>query len=64
MSVEITKQQAIGMFLTVAKLAEALKITRQAVYLWPDDRPIPEGYALKIQYELRPELFDKKSKTG
>lgn len=60
MSIEITKEQAIGMFLTVAKLAEALGITRQAIYAWPDGSNIPEGYALKIRYQLRPELFDSK----
>jgi len=61
MNIEITKEQAIGMFLTVAKLAEALGITRQAIYLWPDGENIPEGYALKIRYQLRPELFEKRA---
>jgi predicted transcriptional regulator len=64
MDIEITKDQAVGMFLSVAKLAEALGITRQAIYLWPDGKNIPERYALKIRYQLRPELFDKPKKSA
>jgi len=62
MKKRITKEQAIGMYTSVAKLAAALNISRQAVYLWPDGSEIPELYDLKIRYELRPELFKKGKK--
>jgi hypothetical protein len=52
----ITKKDAIGMFRNKNRLAKALGITRQAVEKWPDG-PIPEKQALKIRYQLRPELF-------
>jgi DNA-binding transcriptional regulator YiaG len=64
MRIEITKEQAVGMFLTQSALARALGITRQAVSLWPDGEFIPEVQALKIRYQLRPELFDKPKKSA
>jgi hypothetical protein len=54
----ISKKDAIGMFRNKNRLAKALGITRQAIENWPDDMPIPEKQALKIRYQLRPELFD------
>jgi predicted transcriptional regulator len=64
MNIEITKEEAVGMFRTVAQLADALGCSRQAVYLWPKGQNIPEKWALKIRYQLRPELFDKPKKTA
>jgi len=58
----ITKERAIKLFGSAAKLADALGITRQAIYYWPDNSEIPEGYDMKIRYELRPELFKVKAK--
>lgn len=39
------------------QLADALKITKQAVSRWPEDQPIPEKQELKIRHELLPEVF-------
>ena len=57
-TIEISKQEAVGMFRNKSQLAKALGITRQAVEGWPDDKPIPEKQALRIRYQLRPDLFD------
>jgi len=55
----ITKERAVGLFGgNQAALARALDIGRAAVSKWPDG-PIPEVYALKIRYVLRPEVFEK-----
>ncbi|RKZ03479.1 hypothetical protein DRQ25_17740 [Candidatus Fermentibacteria bacterium] len=53
----ITKSEAIGMFRTTGGLAKALGIRSQAVSQWADDKPIPQVQAMKIRYQLRPELF-------
>lgn len=53
----ITKQQAFEMFGTGYRLAKELGLTSQAVYRWPDG-PIPQKHALRIRYELKPELFE------
>ena len=64
MDIEITKEEAIGMYRTVSRLADALRITRQAIYLWKDGEPIPEYYALKLRFVLKPELFEKTTKKA
>ena len=33
----LTKQEAIDMFGSVPRLAEALNVSRQAIYAWPDN---------------------------
>lgn len=58
----ISKQSAIDAYGTHQALADALGISRTAVTMWPDDAPIPEKHALKLRYELRPELFNKQAK--
>ena len=53
----ITKQEALAAFGgNGAELARAFGLTRQAVSAWPDG-PIPEGYALKLRFVLKPEVF-------
>lgn len=39
-----------------AALARALGITPSAIYQWPDG-PIAEGYALKLRFVLKPDVF-------
>jgi DNA-binding transcriptional regulator YdaS (Cro superfamily) len=56
--VQITKQQAVEMFGSQAKLARALGIAKSAVSQWADG-PIPELQALKIRFLLKPELFER-----
>ena len=56
---DISKQEAIGMYRNKNRLAKALGITRQAVEGWPDDKPIPIKQALLLRYVLRPELFEE-----
>jgi len=58
----ITRRRAVEVYGGVSKLAEALGISRAAIYLWPEDDPIPELQALKLKYELRPDVFG--SPTG
>lgn len=53
----ITKAQAIAAYGgNAAALARALNVTPSAVYQWPDG-PVAEGYALKLRFVLRPEVF-------
>jgi len=54
---DITKKEAIAAYGTQQALADALKISRTAVTMWSDDRPIPNEHALRLRYELRPDLF-------
>ena len=58
-TLEISKQEAIGMYRNKNRLAKALGITRQAVEGWPDDKPIPIKQALLLRYILRPDLFEE-----
>lgn len=37
-------------------LAEALGITRSAIYQWPAG-PIPSAQAMKLRYVLKPDVF-------
>lgn len=53
----ISKEDALAAYNgdTLA-LANALGITRSAIYQWPDG-PVPEAQALKLRYVLKPEVF-------
>lgn len=53
MNQTVTKKQAIEAYGSVAGLADALGITRSAIYQWPDG-PIAEVHALRLLYVLRP----------
>lgn len=56
-TISITKAEAVAAYGgSQAELARALGISRQAVGKWPDG-PIKEGWALKLRYELRPDVF-------
>ena len=60
MSTTITKSQALALYENNgAALARALGVSRQAVHKL-DDGPIPERWALKLRYELRPDAFASK----
>lgn len=59
---DISKQDAISAYGTQEALADALGISRTAVTMWSDTKPIPERHALKLQYVLKPELFAEASK--
>jgi len=53
------KHEAIAIFGSVDALRLALGLkTRQAIYMWPDDQPIPDVHALKIRHVLRPDAFN------
>lgn len=54
---DIQKADAIRAYGTQRALAEALGISRAAVAMWPDDRPIPREHALALRYELRADIF-------
>jgi len=54
----LTRQQAIELFGSAVKLAEALGYTsRHAVYMWPKEGPIPNEPFMRIRYQLKPEAF-------
>ena len=53
----ITRAQAVAVYGTQKALANALGISPQAVSLWKEDAPIPQGHALRLKYELNPEAF-------
>ncbi len=56
----ITRPQAIALYDgSIVKLAAALGYSRQAVYLWPEDGPIPTAPYLMLRYQLKPEAFRK-----
>lgn len=61
---DILKKDAIAAYGTQQALADALKISRTAVTMWSDDRPIPAEHALRLRYELRPEIFGLPVKVG
>lgn len=54
---DIQKKQAIAAYGTQQALADALGISRTAVTMWSEDRPIPNEHALRLRYELRPDIF-------
>lgn len=54
----ITRQQAIDLYGSAIKLADALGYaSRHAIYMWPDEA-IPALPYLKLRYELKPEAFN------
>lgn len=55
----IFKKDAVSIYGTQQALADALGISRSAVAMWADNRPIPAEHALRLRYELKPEAFDK-----
>lgn len=53
----ITKSEAVAAYDgNQAALARALGLTKQAVSAWSDG-PIAEGYALKLRFVLKPDVF-------
>jgi hypothetical protein len=54
---DITKAEVLRVYGTHQAAADALGITRTAVTMWPEDQPIPERHALRLRYELRPDVF-------
>ena len=60
----ITRQQAVDLYGSVPKLADALGYTsRHAVYMWGGaDAVIPREPYLRLRYELKPEAFNKNGK--
>jgi hypothetical protein len=58
---QITRKQAVAAFGSVSALSKALGISRTAVYLWPENDPIPELQAMRLRYEIKPDLFGPKA---
>lgn len=56
MSDQITKESAVASAGSVAALAQLLGITVQAIYMWPDNAPIPMARQWQLR-ALRPETF-------
>lgn len=56
----LSKEQAVSLFGGVEPLRAALGLkSRSAIYMWPDDKPIPRNHELAIRYELKPLAFGK-----
>lgn len=56
--ITITKAEALAAYdNNGAELGRALGITRQAVFAWPPEGPIPQEHALRLRFVLKPELF-------
>jgi transcriptional repressor of cell division inhibition gene dicB len=55
----MTKTEAIAEFGTIRKLADALGITEQAVYLWGDNVPELRAYQIVEILTARPQAVDK-----
>lgn len=53
----ITKDEAISLYGSAEKLADALGIERQAVYMWKADA-IPVRRYLQLRYELKKDWFN------
>ena len=53
----IYKSKAIRKFRSKAELARYLGISRQAVQLWPDRKPIPQKHAMKLVEGFGEEAF-------
>jgi DNA-binding transcriptional regulator YdaS (Cro superfamily) len=53
----IQKKDAIAAYGTQQALADALGISRTAVTMWSDDKPIPAEHDLRLRYELKPDVF-------
>lgn len=54
---DILKKDAIAAYGTQQALADALGISRTAVTMWPADKPIPNEHRMRLQYELKPDVF-------
>jgi len=54
----MTKSEAIEIFGSSKKVADALGITKGAVSNWPKES-IPRARELEIKHILRPELFEQ-----
>lgn len=60
-SIRITKEQALAAYdWRQVDLAKALGITPSAVSQWPPGQPIPGPQALKLYYQIKPEVFQLK----
>ena len=57
---EIYKRAAVDAYGTQQALADALGISRSAVAMWSSENPIPKEHALRLRYELRPDVFGAK----
>lgn len=58
----LTKEAALGFFGNNPKaLADALGISRTAIYQWKDGEPIPAKQDLRLRYELLPQMIAGKA---
>lgn len=53
----MTKREALKYFKTQVDIAKALGISKQSVAQWPMDDEIPELRALKLKYEIIPNIM-------
>ncbi|MFC3816534.1 Cro/CI family transcriptional regulator [Lysobacter sp. GCM10012299] len=56
MDINVIKEDAVAAYGSVKALAQALRISGQAISQWQPGEPIPEKQALKLAM-LRPDIF-------
>lgn len=61
---DIYYSDAVAAYGSQQLLADALGISRSAVAMWNRDKPIPTEHALRLRYELKPDVFGKPAKQG
>lgn len=54
----IKKEEAIAIYGSPRKLAQALDIKPPSIYGWKNGEDIPEAQYLKLRFILKPHLFD------
>ncbi len=53
----VLKEDAVALYDSQAALARELNLTRAAVSAWPAGKPIPDAHALRLYYQLHPDVF-------
>lgn len=54
---DIYYSDAVSAYGSQQALADALGISRSAVAMWSREKPIPQEHALRLRYELKPDVF-------
>ena len=61
---DIYYSDAVAAYGSQQLLADALGISRSAVAMWSREKPIPREHALRLRYELKPDVFGPSPKRG
>lgn len=61
---DIYYSDAVAAYGSQQLLADALGISRSAVAMWSREKPIPREHALRLRYELKPDIFGAPTEQG